>query len=74
MRPGQIYEVEFWDHAAHSGPNTGPILCRAYGMIIYVDNQYIALANWICKDDVDSTNEESVSILKSTIKAKRRLK
>jgi len=70
---GVAYEVIFWDHIRD---DSAPILCRVYGVIVKDMEQYITVAWWTVThkdDDVVESNRELVTLLKSTIKKKRKI-
>jgi hypothetical protein len=74
FKTGSIYQVEFWDHAHHTGSTSGPLMCRVWGQVIAQDELAIELAAWLCLDDVHGLNKESFAVLKSTVVKAKLLK
>ena len=70
---GKAYEVVFWDHIRD---DSSPLLCTVYGIIVKDAEDYITIAWWTVShkdDEVEESNREVVTLLKSTIKKKRKV-
>lgn len=72
---GEVLQVIFLDHCSRSGLNgKGPMLFEAVGRLVEKTEEYYTIAPWISPDLVVDDNTETYVILRSTIKAERRLK
>ena len=74
MKLGTIVCIEFLDHVKSNGDGVPPILCRVYGEVVKDEPTYYTVATWITDNDYLSHDNETFSILKSTVKRVRRLK
>jgi hypothetical protein len=75
VKPGDIVHVEFLDHYSYTGANDiGVMSIDAYGKVTAVTKLTLEIGSWITGDMQHSHNNESFSILKSTVVGVRILK
>lgn len=75
LKLGEPVKITFLDHCSRPGlDGSGPMLFDAYGILVEDEPEYYTVAAWIGPDLVVDQNTEMYVILKSTVKAKRRLK
>jgi hypothetical protein len=68
IKPGSIIHVAFLDHYSYTGANdVGVMSIDAYGKVTVVTKLTIEIGSWITGDVQHAHNNESFSILKSTI-------
>lgn len=75
VKIGDIVHVRFHDHCRYGGRGRVGMYLEidAYGQVMHVSDKSLEIGSWVTRDDQDSDNDESFSILKSTIIFLRRL-
>jgi hypothetical protein len=66
---GKVVQITFWDHSMSSGSESGPILCKVWGLVTGESKVHYVVTTWkaLHKEEDTSHNDEVFSIIKSTI-------